>query len=139
MKNIQAEKTGNILSRVLSGVKLDMDGLEENTLLFDSPDLRHGFVQVPAPVMKDTQLSSTDKVVYLLLLSYAWHSRRCFPGRALLAKDAGCNLMTITRSLAHLRERKLVRIERRGQGRVNIYHIRRLSDAYPQYIDGKNT
>ena len=135
MKNIQVRRTENVLSRVLSGVKLDMEGLEDNTLLFDSPDLRHGFVQIPTPVVKDIRLSSTDKVVYTLLLSYAWQARRCFPGRATLAKDAGCNLTTITRSLAHLRETKLVRIERRGQGKVNIYHIRKLSDAYPSFID----
>jgi len=135
MKNIQVRRTKDALSKVLSGVKLDMDGLEDNTILFDSLDLRHGFVQVPTPVIKDTRLSNTDKVVYTLLLSYAWQARRCFPGRATLAKDADCNQMTITRSLAHLRDSKLIRIERRGQGKVNIYHIRKLSDAYPSFID----
>ena len=135
MKNIQVRRTEEVLSRVLSGVKLDMEGFEDNTLLFDSLDLKHGFVQIPTPVVKDCRLSSTDKVVYTLLLSYAWQSRRCFPGRVTLARDAGCNQMTITRSLAHLRESKLIRIERRGQGKVNIYHIRKLSDAYPSFID----
>ena len=135
MKNIQARRTEEVLSKVLSGVKLDMEGFEDNTLLFDSPDLRHGFIQLPTPIIKDTQLSSIDKVVYALLLSYAWQSRRCFPGRATLATDAGCNQMTITRSLAHLKDKNLIRIERRGQGKVNIYHIRKLSDAFPSFID----
>ncbi len=123
----------DLLSKLLSGV--DLAGLEDNTLLFDSPDLRHGFVQLPNQVLKDNRLSSTDKIVYALLLSYAWQSRRCFPGRSTLASDVGCNLITITRSITHLEIYKLIRVERRGQGKVNIYHIRILSDAYPAIVD----
>ena len=125
--------TKDVLSRVLSGV--DFEGLEENTLQFDNPDLKFGFVQIPKPVLVDTRLSSTDKILYAQLLSYAFQSRRCFPGRQQLAKDMGCNILTVTRALSVLRECKLIKIERRGQGKVNIYHIRKLTDAYPQTHD----
>ena len=114
---------------------VDIDILEDNTLIFDSPDLRHGFVQLPLPVLKDNRLSSMDKVVYAVLLSYAWQSRRCFPGRQTIANDAGVSILTISKSIAHLREFNLIEVERRGQGKVNIYHICRLSDAYQDMID----
>ena len=113
----------------------------DNTLVFDNPDLRHGFVQVPAPVLKDKRLSGADKLLYALLLMYARQERRCFPGQDTLAADMGCTVKTMRNSMANLKEHKLIRVQRLGQGKVSIYHLRKLSDGFlpKQYVDGRRS
>jgi len=103
---------------------------EIKRLIIDDPNLRHGFTQVPNLVLKDPLLTCTARVLYILLLAYAWQDKECWPGHERLAKDLGCSEATIIRTLAELKTHKLVTWTRPGQGRVNIYHIRRLTDGY---------
>jgi len=100
------------------------------TIVFDNPDLRHGFTQMPNPVLYDPLLGTNEKLCYILLLSYAWQAGSCFPSQRLLAQDMACSERTVISTLAKLRKCKLIRVERRGQGMPNVYHIRKLTDGY---------
>ena len=101
-----------------------------DTVVFDDKNLRSGFAQVPNVVLYDPLLGANAKLCYTLLLSYAWQKDSCFPSQKLLAQDMACTTRTVITTLKELQKHKLIRIERPGQGKPNIYHIKRLSDGY---------
>ena len=83
-----------------------------------------GFTQVPNFVLKNAQLSANAKVVYAMLLSYAWHHDRVFPGQARMAEAMGSSQATIARATAELEQAGYLQISRRGQGLTNLYTLR---------------
>src|SRR3954453_12273128 len=83
-----------------------------------------GFTQVPNFLLKDPKISANAKVVYSMLLSYAWNNDRVFPGQERMAKDLGLSTPTISRAIHELEEYDLLEIERRGQGKTNIYILK---------------
>jgi hypothetical protein len=107
-----------------------MENQERRTLIFRDSSLRHGFIQAPNIVIRDGSLSVNAKVLYLLLLSYAWQDGECFPGHKRLADNMGVKRTTIWRSLSELKSRRLISWARLGQGKTNIYYIEALSDGY---------
>ncbi len=107
-----------------------MDNQDKRTLVFRNHNLRHGFTQMPNVVLRDATLSSNAIRLYVLLLSYAWQEKECFPGQQTLADVMGCTARTITNTLAELKKRKLITWERRGLCKVNIYYIERLEGGY---------
>lgn len=80
-----------------------------------------GFTQVPNLILKDKELSAGAKLVYSLLLSYAWHNNMCFPGQDRLANDCGKTQQWISLQMKELEKREFLEIQRRGQGKTNIY------------------
>ena len=108
---------------------------QQKTLIFQDANLRSGFAQVPNAVLRDSRLSGSEVRLYALLLSYAWQDNECFPGQDLLASNMGQTRKSISQLLASLKKKKLIGWRRQGQGKVNIYHIRKLIDAYPQMVD----
>ena len=42
---------------------------------------RHGFTQVPNPILKSKRISPGAKLAYTALLSYAWNCNYCYPGQ----------------------------------------------------------
>jgi hypothetical protein len=46
-----------------------------------------GFTQVPNFLLKDPKLSANAKIVYSMLLSYAWNNSCVFPGQERMAED----------------------------------------------------
>ncbi|MCA9933368.1 MAG: helix-turn-helix domain-containing protein [Anaerolineales bacterium] len=106
---------------------------KEQTILlkgFD-PVSAEGFTQIPNFILKSETLSAGAKIVYALLLSYAWHNAHCFPGQATLAKSCGKSQGWVSQQMRELQRGKLLEIERRGQGKTNIYTL-----CYR--VDGKN-
>src|SRR5229473_2245488 len=87
------------------------------------PIARGGFTQVPNFILKNSQLSVGAKVAYAMFLSYAWHNDFCFPGQDGLAKDMGITRPRVTQLIAELQAVGLITIQRRGQGKTNIYRI----------------
>lgn len=83
-----------------------------------------GFTQVPNMLLKDQKLSSNAKLVYTMLLSYAWHNDRVFPGQERMAEDMGTSQPTIARATKELQENSWLEIQRRGQGRTNVYILK---------------
>lgn len=92
-------------------------------LATENPVLRGGFTQVPNFILKDPNLSVGAKVAYAMFLSYAWHNDSCFPGQDRLAEDMGMSRSRVTEFVGELQQAKLVTIERRGQGKTNLYTV----------------
>lgn len=106
-------------------------------VVFDDVNLRGGFAQIPNIVLYDPLLSQGAKLCYALLLSYAWQANSCFPSQKLLARDLVCTTRTAMKALKELQKHKLIRIERLGQGKHNVYHILKFNAGYlpVQFID----
>ena len=99
--------------------------LKERNILLDTTDpvVREGFTQVPNFILRNGALSVGAKVVYAMFLSYAWHNDSCFPGQERLASDMGMTRPRVTQLIAALERAGLVSIQRRGQGKTNLYKI----------------
>ncbi len=87
------------------------------------PVARGGFTQVPNFILRNPDLSAGAKVVYSMFLSYAWHNESCFPGQERLAQDIGLSRSRVTEFISELSRAGLVTVQRRGQGRTNIYVV----------------
>ena len=98
--------------------------LERHPIIIENEALRHGFTQIPNYVLRDGSLSLGARLIYTMLLSYAWQEKRCFPGQARLAADLGVDERSVRRYLAELRESGYVDWKQRGLGKTNIYYIR---------------
>jgi hypothetical protein len=99
--------------------------LKEKNLQLDTVNavLQGGFTQVPNFILKDPNISVGSKVTYAMFLSYAWHNDSCFPGQERLASDMGMTRPRVTQLIAELALAGLVSIQRRGQGKTNLYKI----------------
>ncbi len=71
--------------------------LEANTLIVENESLREGFTVIPNYILRDPTISVGAKLIYTLLLSYAWQEGRelaqtrnhaCSGGERL---DLGCS------------------------------------------------
>ena len=83
-----------------------------------------GFTQVPNCLLNQANLSFAAKVVYAKLLSYAWHNNRVFPGQETMANELGTSQPTITRAIQELEDNGWLEIQRRGQGKTNVYVLK---------------
>lgn len=81
-----------------------------------------GFTQIPNILLKSS-LTSNAKVVYAQLLSYAWTNDRCYPGQVRMAADIGSTKSTVNRAVLELQRTGWLEIDRRGQGRTNVYTL----------------
>ena len=99
--------------------------LKERNIELDTldPVTRGGFTQVPNFILKDSRLAIGPKLTCAMFLSYAWHNDFCFPGQQRLADDLGMGVASINRFVKELEQSALIEIERRGQGKTNIYKI----------------
>ena len=97
----------------------------QNILLegFD-PVSASGFTQVPNFILNSTELSFAAKVIYAKLLSYAWHNNRVFPGQDTMAEELGTSQPTVARAISELEQHDLLDIQRRGQGKTNLYVLK---------------
>jgi len=99
--------------------------IRERNIKLDTqnPVARDGFTQVPNFILKDSGISVGAKVVYSMFLSYAWHNDSCFPGQERLAEDMGLTRARVTQLIAELDRAGLISIQRRGQGKTNLYTV----------------
>jgi biotin operon repressor len=101
-----------------------LDEKEKNIELdTKDPVVQGGFTQVPNFILANGELSSGAKVTYAMFLRYAWHNDSCFPGQERLAKDIGVTRPRVTQYVQELEKTGLVTIQRRGQGKTNLYRI----------------
>ena len=101
-----------------------LEKIERNIeLVTNDPVALHGFTQVPNFLFKNSGLTMGAIVVYAKFLSYAWHNDYCFPGQQRLADDLDMGIASINRFIKELEDSALIEIERRGQGKTNIYKI----------------
>jgi len=81
-----------------------------------------GFTQVPNIVLK-SPLPFSARVVYSQLLSYAWYNNYVYPGQERMAADLYTSQPTINRALRELQDTGWLRIDKRGQGKTNVYTL----------------
>lgn len=102
------------------------DIIKEKNIQFDTafdPVSRGGFTQVPNFILEDPSLSLGAKVVYAMFLRYAWHDDQCFPGQETVSEALGMSRPSVTTYVRELQKAGLISIQRRGQGRTNLYTI----------------
>ena len=62
-------------------------------------------------------------MTFAMLLRYAWQDDFCYPGQQKLAKDLGLSDRSVRTHLKALQTIGLLAIQRRGQGKTNIYEL----------------
>lgn len=99
----------------------------DRNIIFDGGDLitQKGYTLVPNYVL-GSNVSAGAKLTYTMLLKYAWEKDRCFPGQTTLAKDMRVSERHVRNCLKELEKEKFISVQRRGQGRSNLYilHMR---------------
>jgi len=110
---------------IIKAMKAIGEILKERNIELDTldPVARGGFTQVPNFILRNHDISVGAKVAYAMFLSYAWHNDSCFPGQERLAEDMGLTRVRVTQLSAELEAAGLVSIQRRGQGKTNLYTI----------------
>ena len=83
-----------------------------------------GFTQLPNYLLNNHDLSNNAKVLYAKLLSYAWHNNHVFPGQERMAEEIGSSKSTVGRAVQELEEQGWLEIQRRGQGKTNVYVLK---------------
>lgn len=84
---------------------------------------QRGWTGVPNFILESKEISVGAKLVYAMLLKYAREMDECFPGQARLAEDMGSGRRSVVRYISELEKVGLIAIQRRGQGRPNLYTI----------------
>ncbi len=118
--------------------------IKEKNLQLDTanPALQGGFTQIPTFIIRNPALSPGARITYAMFLSYAWHNDSCFPGQDRLAVDMGMSRSRVTEFVGELQSAGLISIQRRGQGKTNIYtvhfQVRPVGDKSPQMSAGRH-
>lgn len=103
--------------------------LEPDTLIIADQSLRLGFIQLPKLILYARNISRDAKLLYAVLLGYAWQAQRCFPGYQRLCHDMGASENAVRKYMRELEAVGLLHQRRRGQGRTNIYILTDLRTA----------
>lgn len=100
---------------------------EKDTIQILDKSLKQGFTAIPRMVLKNPYLTMQAKVIFALLLDYAWQKGSCFPGQDRLANDLSVHRNTIIKHLKELKEYGLISWKQRGLNQTNIYYINPIS------------
>ena len=104
-------------------------GKGSQDIVLDGADLasQQGYTNIPNHILYDGTISSRAKLVYTMLLSYAYTNNRVFPGQERLARLCGLSARSVWDAIKELDKKRFITVIRRGQGRTNLYvlHFRR--------------
>jgi hypothetical protein len=84
------------------------------------------FVQIRSDFLRWPHFSPTEKILYLVLLTYAGQNNEAWPGQERLAEDCGVSERTIRDVIKQLETDELLTVERPGKGQSNTYWVRKL-------------
>jgi hypothetical protein len=104
-------------------------------MLVEGASLPRDFVQLPKAVLYARHLSRDAKLLYAVLLGYAWQEQRCFPGYQRLCADLGASENAVRTWMRELEAAHLISQRRRGQGKTNLYLFHDLSTAHLEVQD----
>lgn len=82
-----------------------------------------GFTQVPNAILRAKEISQGAKLVYAMLLSYAWHNNSCFPGQDRLAEDLSISRRSVNTHIKELEAKQFIKVTRKGLGKPNLYEL----------------
>ncbi len=102
---------------------------EPGTLVIEDQSLAYGFIQLPKQILWARNLSRDAKMLYAVLLGYAWQEERCFPGYGRLCADMGASDNFVRKCMRELQDARLLRQQRRGLGLTNLYTLTDLRRA----------
>ncbi len=111
---------------------------ESGTMLVEEASLPRGFVQLPKAVLYARHLSRDAKLLYAVLLGYAWQEQRCFPSYQRLCADLEASENAVRTWMRELEAAHLISQRRRGQGRTNLYLFHNLRTATIEVQDQHN-
>ena len=107
-----------------AGIRHISEVLDHNIVLRGADALtRNGYTRVPNHVLTSPKVSPGAKLVYAMLLRYAWQNDSCYPGQKRLAKDMGASERSVRTYLGELERQQFIEVRRRGQGRSNLYTL----------------
>ena len=95
-----------------------------------------GYTALPNVVLRSRRLNNTAKVLYGLLLSYAWEKDHAWPGQEALAAHLDATARTVRNALADLKAAGLITVEQRGLRQTNVYWIESL-EAFATAEEGE--
>lgn len=95
----------------------------EKTLVIRNEAFRYGYGVVPFVILRNPLIPGELRLLYTILLSYAWYNAECFPGQEILAEETGVTDRSIRSQLSQLKEIGLIDWKVRGQGKTNIYYL----------------
>ena len=103
----------------------EIEAFRDRNLIVKGADIatQRGWTGVPNFILESNKISVGAKLVYAMLLKYAREMDKCFPGQERLAKDMGSGKRSVVRYISELESVGLISINRRGQGRPNLYTI----------------
>lgn len=100
---------------------------DEQDLFIEDLVLRMGFTVVPNFIFK-MKLSAHAKLLYIVLLKFAWENNFCFPGYDVIMEAMSISSRaTLSKYLKELEEAGLIKKIRRGLGQTNAYILRSVS------------
>jgi hypothetical protein len=114
----------------------ELEPLEPDTLLIENEALHQGFTVIPNFILRNPSLSIGARMMYTLLLSYAWQEGSCFPGQKRIARELGIKERMVRYYLTELQNSGFVEAKRRGLGKTNIYILKDKEDPDRQNIAG---
>ncbi|WP_074787946.1 helix-turn-helix domain-containing protein [Roseovarius tolerans] len=99
--------------------------IQEKNIVIKGGDVftQGGFTQVPNALLRAKGVSQGAKLVYAMLLSYAWHNNSCFPGQDRLADDLSISRQSVNTHIKELERKDYISIKRRGLGKPNTYTL----------------
>lgn len=97
---------------------------EKNIIIRDGDIFTQGgFTQVPNAILRATGISQGAKLVYAMLLSYAWNNHYCFPGQDRLADDLSISRRSVNTHIKELEAKRFIKVTRKGLGKPNTYEL----------------
>jgi biotin operon repressor len=98
---------------------------KDRNLILKGADIatQRGWTGVPNFILEGKQISVGAKLTYAMLLKYARELDECFPGQDRLAEDLGTTRQSVNTYIRELRQVGLISVERRGQGKPNLYTV----------------
>ena len=105
-------------------------GASGQDIILDGADVvtQKGYTLIPNYVLANDKLSPLAKLVYTMVMSYAWGQKdSAFPGQERVARDCGISSRTVVRAIQELQRMKFITVIRRGRGLTNLYvlHFKR--------------
>ena len=81
------------------------------------------YVRLYRYVLRDTELTSTEKIVFCSVLSFYENHHTCYMSGATLARECGISESAVDKVLRSLREKRLVFMQRHESRKKNRYII----------------
>jgi hypothetical protein len=100
----------------------------ERDVRFANPVHGRGWVKLEVALIEMEGLSLGAKMTWAAMSSYARDEGPVWPGQLRLASMLNVSERHIQRYIGELRDRGLVEIKRRGQGKTNLYVLRFVAD-----------